>query len=133
MKPAQAAEMSNAAEPGRAPSFCCTVTATAGIGMSGLMVPTMMQSIWLGSISAVSQARRPASAARSDVERPSSRMRRAPMPVRSRIHESEVSTSFERSSLVNTLSGTALPVPAMRALNMRSILGSNDSAKTWSL
>src|SRR5947199_159149 len=43
MNPAQAAEMSNDGM-FTAPSFCCTNTAVAGIGMSGVTVPTMIMS-----------------------------------------------------------------------------------------
>src|ERR671931_724538 len=42
-------------------------------------------------------------------------MRRSTIPVRSRIHSSEVSTIFSRSALVSTRSGTYMPVPAMVA------------------
>src|SRR5512134_3624888 len=42
-------------------------------------------------------------------------MRRSRMPVRSRIHASEVSTMRSRSALVSTRSGTYMPVPAMVA------------------
>src|SRR5215831_14453124 len=40
-------------------------------------------------------------------------MRRSSIPVRSRIHSSEVSTIFSRSRLVSTRSGTYIPVPVM--------------------
>src|SRR5262249_36279177 len=42
-------------------------------------------------------------------------MRRSRMPVRSRIHSSEVSTIRSRSRLVRTRSGTYIPVPAIAA------------------
>src|SRR5437867_5689092 len=42
-------------------------------------------------------------------------MRRSRMPVRSRIHSSEVSTMCSRSRFVSTRSGTYIPVPVMVA------------------
>ena len=54
-KPAHAAERSNAGQL-PAPSFCCTNTAVAGIGMSGVTVPTMIMSRSVASSSAASSA-----------------------------------------------------------------------------
>ena len=54
---------------------------------------------------ALSSARRAAAVARSEVSSPSAAMWRWRMPVRAAIHSSLVSTIFDRSSLVSTLSG----------------------------
>src|SRR5688500_17526433 len=54
-------------------------------------------------------ARRAAFAAMSDVNSFSAATRRSLMPVRVVIHSSEVSTSFSRSALVRTFSGTYEP------------------------
>src|SRR5690606_34926665 len=62
---------------------------------------------------ASASARRAASEARSLVAWSAAAMRRSLMPVRVVIHSSEVSTIFERSSLVRTFSGMKLPVPMM--------------------
>src|SRR5580765_7314312 len=47
-------------------------------------------------------------------------MRRSRMPVRSRIHSSEVSTILARSALLSTRSGTYMPVPTTAAPRMVS-------------
>ena len=104
MKPAQAAEMSKAGI-SSAPSFCCTCTAHAGMGVSPLIVPTMIMSRSATLRPAASSARRPAAAAMSLVTSSSAAMWRRRMPVRSAIHASEVSTTFSRSALATTRSG----------------------------
>src|SRR5262245_46471157 len=75
----------------------------------------MMWSTSEGSNHAISSARRAATTARSDEASPAATMRRSWMPVRSRIHSSDVSTIFSRSKLVITPSGTCIPVPTMVA------------------
>src|SRR5204863_10087151 len=56
-------------------------------------------------------------------------MRRSTMPVRSRIHSSEVSTMFSRSALVRIRSGTYMPVPEIVAprtgLSRADMVGKN--------
>src|SRR6266498_2011991 len=47
-------------------------------------------------------------------------IRRSTMPVRSRIHSSEVSTMRSKSALVSTRSGTYMPVPTMVAPRIAS-------------
>src|SRR5881628_664656 len=47
-------------------------------------------------------------------------IRRSTMPVRSRIHSSEVSTIRSKSALVSTRSGTYMPVPTMVAPRIAS-------------
>ena len=75
-----------------APSLACTITAAEGKGMSGVTVPTMIMSTSSGRMPAIFSAFFEAAAAMSLVASPGAAMRRAPMPVRSRIHESLVST-----------------------------------------
>src|SRR2546425_6199374 len=50
-------------------------------------------------------------------------IRRSTMPVRSRIHSSEVSTILSKSALVSTRSGTYMPVPVMVAPRTPSCRG----------
>src|SRR5262245_48991396 len=64
---------------------------------------------------AISSARLHASSARSDEACSGAAMRRSTIPVRSRIHSSEVSTIRSRSWLVSRPSGTYMPVPAIVA------------------
>ena|SRR5690606_29648611 len=52
-------------------------------------------------------------------------MRRSRIPVRSRIHSSDVSTIFDRSSLVSFLSGTYMPTPEMQARLIVNLLYSS--------
>ena len=65
----------------------------------------------------MSMAARPDWMPSDDVGNP---MRRSRMPVRSRIHSSLVSIIWARSSLVSTFSGSAVPMPVMRAPIRRS-------------
>ena len=80
-----------------------------------VQVATITVSISLGASPASFTARAPASEAMSTSDVPSSAMRRLWMPTRSRIHWSLVSMRSDRSSLVTTLSGCALPRPVSRA------------------
>src|SRR5437773_9532317 len=61
-----------------------------------------------------------AMSARSDEAWSGLAMRRSTMPVRSRIHSSEVSTMRSKSALVSTRSGTYMPVPTMVAPRIAS-------------
>src|SRR6187551_3571656 len=79
--------------------------------MSGVTVATTTRSRSAGSTHACSSAWRDAGSARSLAACPGSATCRSLIPVRSVIHSSEVSTSFDRSSLVITLSGTYDPTP----------------------
>src|SRR3989442_13875074 len=63
----------------------------------------------------MSSARLAASSARSDDACSGEAIRRSTMPVRSRIHSSEVSTIRSKSWFVSRVSGTYMPVPAMAA------------------
>jgi len=99
-----------------APSFAWTKHAAAGKGMSAVTVPQTIRSSSSGRMPAISNALREAPVAMSLVASSGPAMRRAPMPVRSRIHVSLVSIPifFERSSLVTTRSGRYVPVPTIR-------------------
>ena len=104
MNPAHAALRSKAGMTG-APSFCCRNTAVAGIGMSGVMVPTMIMSRSWAETPAAFSALSAAKQARSLVTIPSGVTRRSLIPVRSVIQASVVSTIFSRSRFVRTISG----------------------------
>ena len=74
--------------------------------MSGVTVAQMMRSMSVGARPDLAQRDFTASAPMSDVALLGSfRMRRSSMPVRVRIHSSEVSTIFSRSALVSLSSG----------------------------
>ena len=73
--------------------------------MSGVVVPTTMNSMSSGTRLARSIACWAALIARSEVASFSSTMRRSRMPVRWTIHSSLVSTIFSRSALVSTRLG----------------------------
>src|SRR5258708_10038453 len=74
----------------------------------------MMRSISCGAMRAAASAARLASTPRSLEVWEGSAMWRWRMPVRVRIHSSEVSMRLARSSLVTIFSGRPLPVPTMR-------------------
>ena len=74
--------------------------------MSGVTVATISRSMLFGSAPAISSARRAAGRQMSVSASSSAAIRRSRMPVRSTIHSSFVSTSFDRSSFVSTRSGT---------------------------
>jgi hypothetical protein len=101
-------------------SFSCTRQAVAGKTMSGVTVPTTMRSSSEAAMPRRSRASTAAGTQMSLVGVPGSTMCRRSMPVRVRIHSSEVSTNFSRSALVNTFSGTCRPSEVMRA---RGFLG----------
>jgi len=104
-KPEQAALRSNA--PALvAPSAFCTRQAVAGKLYSGVVVAQMIRSILLGGRSATARARRAATTARDEVvSLGSAATWRSSMPVRERIHSSDVATIRSMSALVITRSG----------------------------
>ena len=99
MNPAQAALISNA--PARsAPMASCTRLATLGIPPnSGLNVQTITRSMCAGWMSAVSMAACAACSASDAVVSRGPAMRRARMPVRVRIHSSEVETNLTQLAI----------------------------------
>ena len=105
VKPEQAAPRSNPQAPAM-PILSWTRQAVLGKNMSGVVVPTTRNPMSRGVSPAPSIARLAASTARSEVAASASAMWRVRMPVRFRIHASDVSTSFSRSSLVMTRGGT---------------------------
>ena len=108
MKPEQTACTSKAA-PCVMPSPACTVVAVAGNVSSGVVVqhdheidsPASMPAPWRGACSAPD--------ARSEVFSPSAAMRRSRMPVRLRIHSSEVSTALREIVIGDDLAGRYAP------------------------
>jgi hypothetical protein len=74
--------------------------------VSGVVVPTTMNPTSSGVMPACRMAPTAASFAMSEVAIPLSTMWRSRIPVRWRIHSSEVSTSFSRSAFVSTRGGT---------------------------
>ena len=104
MKPAQAAETSKAGH--EAPRSSAMAQASAGMRWSPLGVEQMMRSSWSGVTPAASRAALLASHARSSSDS-EVQMRRLLMPVRGKIHSSEVSRKSERSSLVTERAGSA--------------------------
>jgi len=78
---------------------------------SGVVVESTSPSIDAGSQPAIAIARRADSIDSDAVVPPTCRRL---MPVRSTIHSSLVSIIAERSSLVSTFSGSAVPQPVMR-------------------
>ena len=86
--------------------------------MSPVVVATTIRSTCSGLMPALASAARPASSARSDVTVPSSAKRRDSMPVRSRIHSSEVSTRSSNQLLGTTRGGSAEPTPVMVAFRV---------------
>ena len=101
--------MSNA--PPRMPIPCWTVGAVPGTMPSGVVVASTRWSISSGVLPARASAACAASMARPEVVPP---MWRSRIPVRSTIHSSLVSRRTAMSSLVTTLSGTAMPQPVIR-------------------
>ena len=87
------------------PSFFWTATAEAGKVWSGVAVASTIMSMSAGVSPALASAAFAASKPRSEVNSPSAATRRSRMPVRCRIHSSDVSTIFERSSLERIFSG----------------------------
>jgi hypothetical protein len=85
--------------------------------MSGESVANRIMSMSPSDFPARSRAFFAARAPRSDDARPSSANRRCSIPVRLRIHSSDVSIPNRaiKSSFVTTVSGTYPPVPEMKA------------------
>jgi hypothetical protein len=108
-KPEHAAEMSYAAA-FVAPSSACMSHAVDGSSRSGVAVDSTITSTSPGWMPARSMAMRLARAAISAAPMSASAMRRSRMPVRSKIHSSDVSTSFSMSAFVITRSGRYRPV-----------------------
>ncbi len=79
--------------------------ADEGNTLSGVQVPTTIMSMSPASTSASAIARRAAASPIEAVVSWSPAMCRCRMPVRSRIHSSDVSIVFSRSSFVTTFSG----------------------------
>ncbi len=104
MKPEQAA-LTSKPKPCSMPRAACTRSAVAGKHWSGVEVPTITASISAASIPASASAARPASAPMKAAVSCALAMWRWPMPVRSRIQLSEVSSRRARSSLLTTRSG----------------------------
>ena len=96
-----------------APSANCTPEAELGTCSSGEQLPYTMSSSALASSPAQARARRLASVAMSMAL--TCEMRRSFMPVRWRIHSSDVSRNVDRSSLVRTAEGRPSPQPVMAA------------------
>src|SRR5262245_33445796 len=98
-----------------APSLSWTTHAVAGNTMSGVTVATTRRSISAGGTPRRSGALRAARTASSLVGVPGSTTWRCSMPVRVRIHSSDVSTIRSKSAFVMTRSGTYVPRAVMRA------------------
>ena len=111
--PTQAALRSNAGQ--AAPTASATVQASDGVYVSPRMVAQRMRSTSAPAVPASARAARAEATARSS-SRSWVSTRRRRMPVRVKIHSSDVSRNFARSSLVTIFSGIALPVPAMKKL-----------------
>ena len=87
----------------RRADFCCSMHAVLGKIVSGVVVPTTMNPSLLGREARLAASRpRPPAARGRRSPRPGSTMCRSRMPVRCRIHSSDVSTIFSRSALVST-------------------------------
>ena len=92
---------------------------TDGKIMSGVVVPTAMNSMSSGTRLARSIACCAARTARSEVASLSSAMRRSWMPLRCTIHSSLVSTIFSRSALLRIRLGAYAPTPVILARIIR--------------
>src|SRR5579875_1280130 len=110
-KPVQAALMSKAGM-GRQPRPDWMRQAAAGTIMSGVTVAQIIMSRSAGSSWAASRARRAAARPRLAEVSPAAAMRRSPIPVRERIHSSEVSRLAGKSPLRKDRAGKLLPVPS---------------------
>ena len=104
MKPAQTACTSKA-KPPRMPMALCTLTAVAGKVWSGVAVATISVSMSAPLSPASASAARAAAVARSEVISPSEAKWRRSMPVRVRIHSSEVSRVALNSAFSTTRAG----------------------------
>src|ERR1700722_211698 len=115
MNAEQAAERSNPHAP-FAPSLFCTTHAVDGNNMSGVTVPTMINSISVGASPRCARAFFAASTAKSLVATPLSTIWRSRIPTRLMIHSLLVSTIFSRSALVSRRGGTYVPRALIFAL-----------------
>ena len=75
------------------------------MGRSGVSVATMIRSMSAAVSPASARAARAEAAAICEVVSPAAAMRRSRIPVRLKIHSSDVSTNLERSALVRIFSG----------------------------
>ena len=96
--------------------------------MSGVMVATMIRSRSEASIPRRANSSWATALAMVEVGSSAGRKRRSTMPVRERIHPSEVFTSRSRSALVTTLSGRKYAVAVMTARNFFSSSATQVSA-----
>ena len=103
-KPAQTAWMSKA-NPPRIPMALCTFTAAEGNVWSGVAVATIRASMSAPVRPPSASAPRAAAIARSEVSSPSAAKCRRSMPVRVRIHSSEVSRVRANSAFSTTRAG----------------------------
>ena len=103
-KPAQTACMSKA-KPPRMPIALCTLTAAEGKVWSGVAVATISASMSAPVSPPSASAARAAAVARSEVSSPSAAKCRRSMPVRVRIHSSEVSSVCANSAFSTTRAG----------------------------
>ncbi len=87
------------------PSAACTRSAVAGKASSGVLVARMIASTSAGSAPASASAARAAAVPMNAAVSCGAAMWRWRMPVRSRIHSSDVSTVRASSSLLTTRSG----------------------------
>ena len=94
---------------------------TLGKIMSGVVVPTAMNSMSSGTRLARSMACWAALSARSDVASVSSAMCRSRMPLRCTIHASLVSTIFSRSAFERIRFGAYAPTPTILARVIRGL------------
>ena len=96
-----------------APSLSAMIAAVDGNAMSGVTVATISRSTSLPSTPACASASRAAGSATSDSASSFDAIRRSRIPVRSKIHSSDVSTYCASSSFVTMRSGTLQPRPVI--------------------
>jgi len=113
-KPEHAAETSKAGMSRRRPNLACSKQAVEGKGTSGVIVATISRSMSSGLSPAFCIACAAALAPMSEGFSSGPAMRRSEIPERVLIHSSLVSTSLERSSLVNFRSGAWTPTERMK-------------------
>ncbi len=93
------------AKPPRMPIALCTLTAVAGKVWSGVAVATISASMSAPVSPVSARAARAAAMARSEVSSPSAAKWRRSMPVRVRIHSSDVSRVAANSAFSTTRFG----------------------------
>ena len=112
--PEQAAEISNP-KAFLAPILCWIRAAVDGKNISGVIVATMIRSISSGSILKRLRISLKAAVAISEEASPFAAIWRSTIPVRLRIHSSDVSTIFSRSRLLRIRFGVYFPMAVMVA------------------